>query len=607
MGDAMTPPTTTRRTMALELEPGAAEVRAADAAIPIAISSDYPVMRTDGFGGPPYEEVLEHTAAAVDLSRAERGLPLLLDHDPREQIGRVFKLRAEGGKLRGEIRFSSSQRAQEIRKDIQDGLRVDVSVGYQIVQSRMERPKDTGKLARQVVTRWTPHEVSSVAVPADPTVGVGRSASFTAPAPTQETRGMSTQATPQQDERVTDILALARQYDQPMERAEAWIRGGATVERVKNEILASYGDRARPMTPPGPEEWADQTRRLGEYSFTRAIINAGDGAPGPERERTEDLARKFKRSINKHTILLPVGEIGTRVQTTTGVGTGKELVLQEHVGHIDPLRNAMRVAQLGATVLPGLTGNADFTKQTSDVTLSWMGENPGVDVVASDIGTGLVSLRPKTAMASHDYTRQQLTMGTPEAEQFARQSFIASHALGLDRAAVQGSGASNEPTGILNTAGIGSVAGGTNGLAPSYDHMVDLITTVKTANGVVGPMGFLSTPGIEGKLRKTQEFASSNGVPVWRGGEEGEVAGYRAFSSNQVPSNLVKGTSTDCHAIIFGSWQDLVIGLWGILEIVVDPYTLAKKGRIILTSFQMVDVAVKHAQSFAAMKDARTV
>lgn len=581
---------------------------AGDERIPIALSSETPVRRWFG------SEILDHSAAAVDLSRASAGLPLLVDHDTGDQVGRILDLAiGPDGMLRGMMRFSRSPRGQEIRQDVEDGIRIDASIGYQIDALVLETSdKQTGDTYR--ATKWTPLEGSLVAVPADPSVGVNRGADDGRPTPVPiariQERPRMTAPSPTQaaDDRVADLAALARSYN-ATDLLPKWLERGSSVEDARTELLQRLTP-ARPLPTPdfAQRDWADMDGKQGKsYSFTRALLDASEGRGGPETERTQQLARELKRPITRHTILLPVMELGKRIMTTTGVGTGKELVPQEIVGHIDPLRNAMRVAQLGATVLPGLSGNADFTKQTTDVTLAWMGENPGAGVTASDIGTALVSLRPKTAMASHIYTRQQLTMGTPESEQLARQSFIAVHALGLDKAAIQGTGAANQPTGILNTAGIGIVALGANGAAPDYSSAVDLITAVKASNAAVGPMGFLSTPGIEGKLRKTQEFSGTNGVAVWRGGDEGEVAGYRAYSSNQVPSDLVKGTSSDCHAILFGAWQELIIGLWGVLEIIVDPYTQAGKGLIVVTSLQMVDIQVKHAEAFAAIKDARTV
>ena len=68
--------------------------------------------------------------------------------------------------------------------------------------------------------------------------------------------------------------------------------------------------------------------------------------------------------------------------------------------------------------------------------------------------------------------------------------------------------------------------------------------------------------------------------------------------------DLTKGTSTSIwHALIFGNWAELVIGLWG-LEIVADPYGLKKRGDVEVACILLADVGVRHSASFAAIKDA---
>ena len=71
-----------------------------------------------------------------------------------------------------------------------------------------------------------------------------------------------------------------------------------------------------------------------------------------------------------------------------------------------------------------------------------------------------------------------------------------------------------------------------------------------------------------------------------------------------VPSNLTKGTSSGvCSAIIFGNFNDLIIGQWGGTDILVDPYTGSGSGTIRVVVFADVDVAVRHAESFSATQD----
>ena len=174
-------PTRHERTVRVEIDHEAIRTRAMagndEGLIPIALSSEHPVERYDAWEGERYMEILDHSPGAIDMSRAERGLPFLDSHnsrDGRAQMGRIVNLRIQGGKLHGAIKFSARQEAQDYKRDMLEGIRTDISVGYQIDPSHLEISQATGQLKTVRVKRWTPLEASGVAVPADPTVGVGR-------------------------------------------------------------------------------------------------------------------------------------------------------------------------------------------------------------------------------------------------------------------------------------------------------------------------------------------------------------------------------------------------------------------------------------------------
>jgi hypothetical protein len=136
----------------------------------ISISSEYPVQRWFG------TEILDHSAGAIDLSRAKKGLSFLDSHDAKSVIGIVENVKVgDDKKLRGQVRFSRSAPAQQIKTDIQDGIRRFISVGYSVNEYSLDKSsKEEGDTYR--ATRWAPMEASSVGVPADPTVGNDRKA-----------------------------------------------------------------------------------------------------------------------------------------------------------------------------------------------------------------------------------------------------------------------------------------------------------------------------------------------------------------------------------------------------------------------------------------------
>lgn len=357
----------------------------------------------------------------------------------------------------------------------------------------------------------------------------------------------------------------------------------------------------------------------GKYSLSKAILSMAfprDEQAPLEREVSADIAKRMQIMPEHGGILVPTNLMGTRPQMS-GLDTktnaaGKYGVQTEVRDLIELLRNKARVVQLGATVLSGLQGNLQFPTQASAGTLYWNGENPGSDVTQADATFGARTMSPKTCQALTSYSRQLLAQSTVDAEAFVRNDLTAIHALGIDLAAINGSGTSNQPLGLLKTSGIGSVAVGTNGGAPTYALIVDLETAVADANADEAGMKFLTTPVMRGKLKKVGKLDSTYAsLPLWdqwgNAPGVGDLIGYQGYVSKQVPSTLVKGSSSDCHAIIFGYWPTVLVGEWGVIELVVDPYHLKAQGMIEVASFQMVDVILRQPAQMAAIQDARNV
>lgn len=306
-------------------------------------------------------------------------------------------------------------------------------------------------------------------------------------------------------------------------------------------------------------------------------------------------------------MLIPVEVLSHRSQLNVGTPTaGGNLVATDLLSgsFIDSLENQLALTGLGITTLSGLVGNVQIPKKTGSAQTYWLAED---DDVTPDGGTvGQVPLTPKTIGALTDYSRQLMMQSSISVEAFVRMDLMRSLALGIDLAGIAGSGSANQPRGVLNQTGIGSVVGGTNGAAPTWENIVQLETEVAVDNADIGSLGYLANAKVRGKL-KTTKVDDGSGMFVWdRMSPNTPLNGYRAAISNQVPGNLTKGTGTDLSAILFGNWADLVMGLWGGLDLLVDPFTGASSGKVRVVAFQSVDFALRHAESFAAMKDAIT-
>lgn len=593
--------------------------------VEIAFSSEEPVGRWDG------NEVLDHDSKSVRLGRLADGGPLLVDHDPRDHVGVIESVEiGKDRKGRALVRFGRSARADEIFQDVVDGIRKSISVGYRIYKAITEERGEDGDPETYRVTDWEPFEISFVSVPADATVGVGRSED-TAPendfivvrkddeATTEEpempkenekqpviepvdTAAIRASAEKEYQARALAVLEAAEAVGEGELGAEV-LRSGGDV----NDFNAAYIRHMQETKPVPAAEIGLTEEETREFSFLRAI----NALANPQDKRLQEAAgfefecsRAASDALGKDAqgIMVPIDVLSRDLTVGTATAGGHTVSTDLLSGSfIDMLRNRAVMMQL-ATVLSGLNGNIAIPRQTGGATAYWVAESGSP--TESQQAFDQVTMSPETVGAFTDVSRKLMLQSSISVEQFVRNDLATTLALEIDRVAINGSGTSNEPEGILNVSGIGDVAGGTNGLAPTFDHMVDLETEVAQDNADVNRLAYITNAKVRGKLKKTEEF-SGTGIRVWGNGNV--VNGYNALVTNQVPSNLNKGTSTGvCSAVIFGNFADLIIGLWGGLDILVDPYTGGTAGTVRTIVHQDIDLAVRHAESFAAMQDALT-
>ncbi|MEW6314640.1 MAG: phage major capsid protein [Pseudomonadota bacterium] len=585
--------------------------------VELAFASEEPYKRYWG------NEILDLSPQSVRLGRLTSGGPLLMDHDSRDHVGVIESVQIGADRVgRAVVRFGRSARAQEVFQDVKDGIRRNVSVGYVIHKAVLVETENDQETYR--VTDWEPFEVSLVSVPADASVGVGRSMEESEPNPIIEIKEIKMSEVKEQDtaaieqrardafkseeqKRISEIIAIGEQfakYGADKLAAEA-LRAGMTVDAFRQQVLQKVSAAPVPTADIG---LTDKEAR--SFSFLRAInalANPGDRkaqeSAGFERECSESVGKKMGRAATGFYVPVEVQQRDLNVTTATAGGHTVATNLLA-ASFIELLRNKMALTGLGAQFLTGLVGNIAIPRQTGGATAYWVAES--VAPTESQQAFDQLTMSPKTVGAFSDISRKLLLQSSMDVEGFVRNDLATVLALAIDLAAISGSGASNQPTGILNTAGIGDVAGGANGAAPTWAHMVELETDVAVANADVGSMGYLTNAKVRGKLKQTQRVATYGDDMIWD--ESNMINGYKAVASNQVPSNLTKGTSSGvCSAILFGNFADLIIGQWGALDLTVDPYTGSTSGTVRVVALQDVDVAVRHAVSFSAMLDALTV
>ena len=613
------PGTTVQRTATFDVRSADKDART----IELAFSSEQPYERWWGI------EILDHAVESVRLGRLRSAGPLLMDHNTRDQIGVIESVRIDADRMgRAIVRFGQSVRAQEIWQDVLDGIRQNVSVGYMIHASKLV--ETDGDVDTYRITDWEPMEISIVSCPADTSVGIGRSAAdggespILETQPQQEMRSMTTiaadpktapdvaaieraaveKANTAANQRVADIMAIGKMFGRHggEAKAAAALQAGKTVEQFRQEMLEHMASQPVPTADIGMSQ-----KEVKQYSFLRALnalANPTDRKAQEvaafEREVSDAVASKMGRSAQG---LFVPQDVQRRDMVVGTPAAGGNLVATDllSASFIDMLRNRMMVIGMGAKLLTGLQGNIAIPRQTGGATAYWVAE--GNAPTESQQAVDQVTMSPKTVGAYTDISRKLLLQSSIDVESFVRSDLATVLALAIDLAAINGSGASNQPTGLLSASGVGVVPGGTDGAAPAWSHIVALETAVAVANADVASMGYLTNAKVRGKLKTTSKVSGQNGF-VWEDGKT--INGYTAGVSNQVPSNLTKGSGTNLSAILFGNWADLVIGQWGTLDLMVDPYSNSTSGTVRVVALQDVDIALRQAASFAVMKDAIT-
>ena len=587
-------------------------------------SSEYPVKRYFG------NEVLSHEDGAADLSRLNDGGAVLFNHNMDKPIG-VVESAYIGEDKRGyaKIRFSRSKFASEILDDVKDGILRGISFGYSI--NEMDETAD-GMLARS----WSVHELSVVTVPADPTIGFGRSlispsqgnsitmedkspqqeiiSAEESASPSVRTMEESTKETAVEAEksveidikaevqraldennaRTAAITSLCREFGKygAEELTDSLIKSNKSPAEAKAAILDLVKNKAEAVNTPirstdmSTNEVGLDQKEVKRFSFLRALNalanptdRAAQEAAAFEREVSDAASKKYEKPANG--ILVP-NEV---LQRDLNVGTataGGNLVPTELLAgsFIDILRKRMAVMATNPTMLTGLSGNVSIPRMTSTSTAYFVGESGAP--TESQQAFDQVNMTPKTIGAFVDYSRRLLLQSSIDVETMIRDDIAKVIATKLDNAAIYGSGSSNEPLGIKDTTGVGTQTITTFGTFAEY---IGMETDVAAANADVANMYYLINASARGALKSTEKTSTSTANFVF---ENNEINGYPAIVSNQLANNDV----------LFGDFSQFVIGMWSGLDLTVDPYANATSGSVRIIALQDVDFAVKQPTAF---------
>ena len=587
----------------------------------------------------PYErywgiEILSHKKSHVDMSFMGKGTaPLLVGHNHDDQVAVIEKAWVQEGAGHARARFGKSDRATEIFNDVIDGIRGNISVGYHVKKMVLREENEDGP-NEYLITKWQPVEASIVAVPADPTVGIKaadhdeietiiefetkkKEASKMPEDKTKETPAIDINAEREkirieERNRQGDIMSIGKISGMEDEAAKA-VKSGESVADFRARAFDKMTDELKSKPPAVDMDSLSEgdKKDLASYSFVKAIRETGEGKlTGFEAEMNTEGKKQFKDSgrAPQGNLAVPYQVLAQRDLTVGTDDQGGYTVATNLLAgsFIELLQNAMMVKQMGATVLDNLTGDVAIPSQATGATAAWEGENDAGSESSPTFGQ--LALSPNRVGTYTEVSKKLLVQSSLSVEAIVRQLLIDSVALAMDLAALHGTGSNDQPTGVASTGSIGSVAGGTNGLAPTWAHIVELETDVAVGNALNGRLGYMTNAKVRGKLKTTMRVATYGDIPIWDVGTPGApLNGYPVGVTNQVSSALTKGSSSGvCSAIFFGNWADLVAAFWGGMDMVVDPYSLATTNLTRITLNTYADVGVRHAASFSAMLDALT-
>jgi HK97 family phage major capsid protein len=583
--------------------------------VELSFSSETPVERWWGM------EILGHDPGECDLSRLNNSGAFLMDHVMRDQRGVIEEAWIDAKKGRARIRLSKSERGQELLEEMRDGIRPHISVGYRIIEI-IHVKRDENNVDWYRATKWQPYEISSVSVPADTAVGLGRSQDETKPtifnvqlrgipmdeddlldggnggedgtrgqqAPAPQTPAPQAQRNAPVDDiasertRCSEIQAIGAQFGLARQAAEA-VANGTQLDEFRKTVLSHV--RTTGNKPAGTDmDLGLSAKEREQYSLLNAIranISGNWKKAGFEREVSVALAEKMGRDARGFMVNYEIlGGLG-RGQDTKTEGKGGALVATEHHSDkfIELLRPNSVAAQLGVRMVTGLVGNVDIPKMLSGSSFYWIDE--GADGSESDAQFGIVKMSPKTIAGAVPITRRLMQQSTPDIDIMIRDDMLQGLGLGIDKAIFVGTGTGNEPLGIVNQSGVNAIDLTTLGL--SHAALVAFETAIEEADAMTGQLHYLTRPSTKGILKTTPINANSERY-LWDGNE---LNGYAAICAKWLAHQ----------AILAGDFRQAMFGIWGALDLMVDKTTKAASGGTVLRVFQDGDVAVRHAKAFA--------
>lgn len=302
--------------------------------VELSFSSETPYGRWFG------DEILCHDEECINLERFNNGLgTALFNHDRDAVVGHIEKAWLEDNRGKALVRFDTDEQSETIFQKVQSGTLQGVSVGYAIYRYEVLEDEDTKSTNGRfngpayVVTDWEPLEISIVSVPADPTVGVGRSAEEihtsidtqedntrmdqektlevqevkSTPVETGITQEDLQKAMEQERKRTSEITALFRDFD--VEGADEAIVMGVSVDEARAMVMDQLRARNKGVSVTMGEAESDKFRAAAQDAVLMAAgIPVADAAPGAQELRGHSMVELAREALQREGLKANFGD-----------------------------------------------------------------------------------------------------------------------------------------------------------------------------------------------------------------------------------------------------------------------------------------------------------
>ncbi|MEG3135658.1 phage major capsid protein [Rouxiella sp. T17] len=580
----------------------------------LSFSSQTPVVRN--INGVDYNEVLLHGTDNVDLSRLVNSAPLLFNHDCDKPIG-VIETASIGSDMVGRalVRFSTYGDGPDYFGKVQEGTLTKVSVGYEILEYEI--------LGNDLnITRWMPYEISVVSIPADDSVGVGRSLQFEdidsvlkyvreleqdstngdaqdestetndndskdrvldesndeadSDQPEQDestepdnavsyeegedSEEVNTEVDSQDVERAAEIEAIARTLNLANGLAEEAIKQGMSIEEFKNSVRQLNNKKI-----------IKDDKKMENISLNQVIRSALNG------DKVEVETGKNGMKISNDMFQRALNSVRAGVTTATAGDAIHNDVL--YGSFVDVLRANSILKNFPIQMYTGLTSEISIPKLSADFTSSFgfIAEDGTSPEVSANFEA--VKMTPSSFTGSVPLTRT-VVKSMPQVEQLISQAIVAGSAIRLETLILQEIVAQATTAGNVTT-------------VSAYDY-----ETFVTAQGVLGDrsvnmanVAAIMSETTRAKLRNTLVGANTGAVYLL---DDGDLCGLPAYSSS-----VLAGAGD---FVILGDFSNVAIASWGDLELDLDDTTNRNKGSVIARVWADIDYVLTRPEAFQIIK-----